>query len=170
MSNNIKDLLVANGYGFYTAASCRETGLPMLDGGSYKKYADKWLSASRCKRIRQPVKEDEEPVAFYRCQKGYCSLYNRENTEVKNLLEYVTQYQLDIMRHCVGIGRKNKPYRNYFFTQETDKDWNELVQKGLAEKGTNHPNNDECIYFWLSKQGLELILGRSVSDKFYKEL
>lgn len=167
---NIKDLLIKNQYNLYTAASCRETGLPMLDCGAYRKYADKWLSASRCKSIKQLVKVNEQPVAFYRCKNGYCALYSRENEAVKSLLSELNAYQLELMQHCVGIGRKRKPYRNYFFTQETDKDWNELVEKGLAKKGTNHPNNDKYIYFWLSKKGLELILGRSVSDKFYKEL
>jgi hypothetical protein len=74
------------------------------------------------------------------------------------------------MQHCVGIGRKKKPYRNYFCTQETDKNWNELVEKGLARKGTKHSNDDEFIYFWLSKQGVEFVLGKSVSDKVYYEL
>lgn len=88
----------------------------------------------------------------------------------KNLWIEVTPYQLELMQHCVGIGRKKKPYRNNFFTKETDKDWNELVEKGLAVKGNRRPNGDECIYFWLSKQGVEFLLGKSVSDKVYKEL
>lgn len=167
---NIDDLLVKNQYNLYTAASCKLTGLPMLSSRNYSKYSNSWLSASRCKVIKQPVKANEQPVAFYRCKNGYCALYSRENEKGKSLLIEVTPYQLELMQHCVGIGRKRKPYRNYFFTQETDKDWNELVEKGLAQKGTNHPNNDEYIYFWLSKQGLEFILGRSVSEKFYKEL
>ncbi|OPJ63708.1 hypothetical protein [Clostridium chromiireducens] len=167
---NINDLLVKNQYNLYTAASCKLTGLPMLSSSDYGNYSDKWFSTSRCKAMRQAVKDDEEPVAFYRCKNGYCALYSRENEESKSLLREVTPYQLELMKHCVGIGRKRKPYRNYFFTQETDKDWNELVEKELAEKGTNNPNKDEYIYFWLSKKGLEFILGRSVSEKFYKEL
>lgn len=74
---DIKSLLVKNNYNFYTAPSCRLTGLPMLDGGSYKKYANVWLSASKCKSIKQPVKDNEQPVAFYRCKHGYCALYDR---------------------------------------------------------------------------------------------
>jgi hypothetical protein len=89
----------------------------------------------------------------------------------KNLWIDITEYQLDLMKHSLGISyKKKKPYRNYFFTQENDKDWNELVEKGLAMKGTKHPNNDEFIYFWCSKQGVEFVLGKSVSEKLYKEL
>ena len=95
--------------------------------------------------------------------KQFSSLY-------KNLWIEVTNYQLELMQHCIGVGRKEKPYRNYFFTQETDRNWNELVEKGLAIKGTKKPNNDEFIYFWLSKQGVEFVLGKSVSDKVYKNL
>lgn len=88
----------------------------------------------------------------------------------KNLWIEITPYQLELMQHCIGIVGKKKPYRNYFFTQETDENWNELVEKGLAEKGTKHPNNDEYIYFWLSRQGVEFVLGKSVSSKIYDEL
>lgn len=88
----------------------------------------------------------------------------------KNLWIAVTDYQLELMQHCIGIGRSKKPYRNYFFTQEIDINWNELVRKELAIKGTNHPNNDEYVYFRLSQQGLEFILEKSVSYKIYNEL
>jgi hypothetical protein len=108
--------------------------------------------------------------------RGRYSIINTKNRAeqfsslYKNLWVEVTPYQSRLIHHCVGIDRNKKPYRNYFFTQETDKDWNELVEKGLAIKGTKHPNNDEFIYFYLSKQGLEFVLGKSVSDKVYKEL
>lgn len=76
--NNITDLLVKNQYNLYTAASCKLTGLPMLESSDYSKYANEWLSASKCKSIKKPVKEDEQPVAFYRCNNGYCALYRRD--------------------------------------------------------------------------------------------
>ncbi|MEX0049565.1 hypothetical protein AB2T85_02865 [Clostridium butyricum] len=74
--------LVINQYGLLTAESCRETGLPMLVygyTGEYREYADKWLSQTRCKKIKQPVQKGEKPVAFYKCMHGYCALYYREN-------------------------------------------------------------------------------------------
>lgn len=80
---NINNLLIKNSYNFYTANSCRSTGLPMLDGGDYRQHANEWLSASRCKTIKQPVKNDEQPIAFYRCKNGYCALYLRD-TKVSN--------------------------------------------------------------------------------------
>lgn len=88
----------------------------------------------------------------------------------KNLWIEVTDYQLELIEHCIGLNYKKKPYRNRFFTQADDNDWNELVDKGLGVKGTTQPNNDGCVYFWLSKQGVEYALGKSVSDKVYKEL
>lgn len=88
----------------------------------------------------------------------------------KNLWIEVSDYQMDLMKHCIGLGRSKKPYRNYFFTQEGDKDWNVLVEKGLAVKGTKHPNNDEFVYFWLSKRGVEFVLGKSIGEAVYKEL
>jgi len=95
-------------------------------------------------------------------RKQFFALYN-------NLWIEITDYQKELMQHCIGLGRSKKPYRNYFFTQEDDKDWNELVEKRLAIKGTKHPNGDEFIYFWLTKQGVEFVLEKSISDKVYKD-
>lgn len=88
----------------------------------------------------------------------------------KNLWVEVTDEQMGLMQHAIGLNYKKKPYRNRFFTHENDKDWNEFVEKGLAVKGTNSPNNDGHVYFWLTKQGVEFVLEKSVSDKIYKEL
>jgi hypothetical protein len=90
--------------------------------------------------------------------------------QYKNLWIEVTPYQLELMQHSIGLGRAKKPYRNYFFTQADDKNWNELVIKELVIKGTNHPNNDEYIYFYLTKLGVEFSIGKKVTDNEYKEL
>lgn len=66
-----------NGYGWYTAEYCRSTGLPMFNKQTYSKVSDKYYSKTRCKKLKMPVKEGEEPVAFYRVGRGYCGLYAR---------------------------------------------------------------------------------------------
>ena len=66
-----------NGYGWYTAEYCRSTGLPMYDKKSYAAVADIYFSKTRCTKIKKPVQEGEEPVAFYRVDRGYCGLYLR---------------------------------------------------------------------------------------------
>lgn len=88
----------------------------------------------------------------------------------KNLWIEVTDSQRDIMEHCIGLDYKKKPYRNYFCINHEDKEWNDLVNKGLAVKSSKEPESHGCIYFWLSKQGVEFILNKSISDKVYKEL
>jgi hypothetical protein len=89
----------------------------------------------------------------------------------KNSWIKVSKYQKELMEHCIGISwKKKKPYRNYFFTNFMDKDWNELVKKGLADKSMESPNNDGNIYFWLTRQGVEYLLDRSITEKYYKEL
>lgn len=90
--------------------------------------------------------------------------------QYKNLWIEVSPYQLELMQHCIGLNYSKRPYRNRFFTWENDEDWSLLVNKGLANKGTEHPNNDGHVYFWLTKQGVEYVLGKSVSDNVYKEL
>jgi hypothetical protein len=67
-----------NGYGWYTAEYCKSTGLPMYNKKTYTDVADRYLSKTRCAKIKKPVKEGEKPAAFYRVDRGYCGLYLRE--------------------------------------------------------------------------------------------
>lgn len=82
----------------------------------------------------------------------------------------VSETQLSYMKHALGLDYENRPYRNRFFTDESDPNWNDLVGKGLAVKGTKHPNNDENVYFWLTKSGVEFIVGHKIRNKTYENL
>ena len=73
-----------NRYGWYSAEYCKSTGLPMYDKKSYAAVADKYLSKTRCAKIKKTVREGEEPVAFYRMDRGYCGLYLRGEEEQNN--------------------------------------------------------------------------------------
>lgn len=89
----------------------------------------------------------------------------------KNLWIEIDEAKLDLMKHCIGVPYSKKPYRNYFCTNEDDADWNFLVEKGLAVKGESKVNAEtNCIYFWLSRQGVEFVLNKPISMEFYKEL
>ena len=63
-------------YGTYTAEYCRSTGKPMYQREDYK-ARENLYSKTQCKRMGKPVKDGEEPAAFYRVQHGYCGLYER---------------------------------------------------------------------------------------------
>jgi hypothetical protein len=76
---NTEKGLPYNSYGYYPAQYCRDTGLPMYDKLTYKPYIDKYLSKTRCREIGKPIKDKENPVAFYRVDHGYCGLYDRNN-------------------------------------------------------------------------------------------
>nr|DAY60595.1 MAG TPA: hypothetical protein [Caudoviricetes sp.] len=80
MSKILDKMVYNDKYKCYFAKDCRATGLPMVTYGykNYPEYANKWLSKTRCKKIKQEVKEDEEPVAFLRVMNGYVPLYYRE--------------------------------------------------------------------------------------------
>lgn len=69
-------------YKCYVASYVKTTGLPMFGGSElskldYEKYADKWLSKTRCEKIKKPVKDGEAIVAWYRVKNGYIPLYDR---------------------------------------------------------------------------------------------
>ncbi|WP_097025406.1 hypothetical protein [Clostridium peptidivorans] len=87
----------------------------------------------------------------------------------KNLWVEVTPYQLDLMKHCIGLDYKKKPYRNRYQTQAEDEGWNDLVKKGLAKMSDNIADNG-LTWFWLTQQGVEYVLGKSVSKKVYEDL
>lgn len=88
----------------------------------------------------------------------------------KNLWIDITEEQLRQMKHSLGLDYEKKPYRNYSFLNHKDKEWNDLVVKGLAAKSRKEPNEWGSIYFWLTKQGVEYIVEKSISDKAYKKL
>lgn len=67
-----------NSYGFYTADYCRNTKKPMIQQAEYSTFKDVLLSKSRCKEIKEPVKENETIYAFLRARNGYCALYLRK--------------------------------------------------------------------------------------------
>ncbi|ACA46953.1 hypothetical protein HYH96_18160 [Clostridium botulinum] len=87
----------------------------------------------------------------------------------KNLFIKTTEYQDRIIKHCIGLDYKKKPYRNRYETQSKDEDWNDLVKKGLATMSNNIADNG-LTWFWLTQQGVEYVLGKSVSQKVYEEL
>ena len=64
-------------YGTYTAEYCRSTGLPMYQKEDYESRKN-LCSKSQRKKMGNPVKEGEYPVAFYRVMNGYCGLYDRK--------------------------------------------------------------------------------------------
>ena len=73
-----------NTYGFYTAEYCRSTKKPMIQQNEYSAFKDVLLSKTRCKEIKQPVREGEEIYAYLRVRNGYCALYFRDTEGVNN--------------------------------------------------------------------------------------
>lgn len=85
-----------------------------------------------------------------------------------NVLYEVSEEQKRKMRHALGLDHSKKAYRNRFQTSKDDLDWNDLLDKGLAAKG--EVGEYGLVWFWLTKQGVEFVLGKNISDKQYKEL
>lgn len=80
----------------------------------------------------------------------------------------ITEKQRKEMSNSLGLLHSNKPYRNRFYTDREDKSWNDLVEKGLAEKGSGG-GGDNCFYH-LTKEGVEYILGRNIKQSTYDDL
>jgi hypothetical protein len=90
-------------------------------------------------------------------------------TEVVELnLNDVSGEQLRKMKHALGLGRKKRPYRNYFFVNSPDNDWDDLVNKGFAKK--TEGINEGSIVYYLTFEAVKLIYGKRMSKKYYDEL
>ncbi len=51
-----------------------------------------------------------------------------------SFLKNLKSEQLKEMRHALGLPRKTKPYRNYYSLISPSEDWEDLINKGFAEK------------------------------------
>ena len=76
----------------------------------------------------------------------------------------ITKKQKSDMCHALGFrdGDKfnmTKSYRNYFYTSTDDKDWCELVEKGLATSRPSTFTKGES-YFHVSDKGIEVLSKR----------
>lgn len=90
----------------------------------------------------------------------------------KMLFVTVTDEQLREMKYALGLNYKKKPYRNRFVTQDDDTGWNDLISKGLAAKNSENEflYGNGNAFFWLTKEGVEFVIGKSINNKKYEEL
>ncbi|WP_121616662.1 hypothetical protein [Virgibacillus halodenitrificans] len=85
-------------------------------------------------------------------------------------LNDVSSKQLGNMKHALGLGRKNRPYRNYFFLNSPSIEWEDLVDKGFAKKNTNTINGGSSVVYYLTYEATKLVYGKRISKKYYDEL
>lgn len=80
----------------------------------------------------------------------------------------VTSSQFAKMRHALGMDYKSKPWRNYYYCNTNDAEWNDLVNKGFATKGEGH--TEEKAYFFVTFEGAKLVYGKRMSKKYFNGL
>ncbi len=66
----------------------------------------------------------------------------------------MTPEQRDVLRHALGLNRKDKPYRNFYAAEPDDKICNELVDKLAMTRGREIPGG--LVYFYVTNFGREL--------------
>lgn len=84
-------------------------------------------------------------------------------------LSDVSSEQLRKMTHALGIGRKSKPYRNYYSLSSPNQDWEDLIQKGFAQKYKGI-NGGTSVVYYVTYEATKLIYGKRISKKYYDEL
>ncbi len=71
----------------------------------------------------------------------------------------LSKKQIDILKHSLGLGRKKKPYRNYFLAEEGHSDWNDLqdlVKQGAMISKTA-PSWTTGTYFFVTPEGAKFL-------------
>lgn len=61
--------------------------------------------------------------------------------------------QIQNMRHAIGNQIKNNPYRNYFNVSSEEPSWEDLVQRGFAQKW----GNELSIFYGLTDEGIDIL-------------
>lgn len=89
------------------------------------------------------------------------------NRLYKNLWIEVSEEQLRLMKHMIGLNYHKKPYRNYGFFYNEIEELEQLISNGLIYKKAVE---DKGVVYHLTKQGVEFVLGKSISDYVYNKL
>lgn len=79
----------------------------------------------------------------------------------------ISKEQREEMLHAIGLNYSDKPYRNKFYTQCTDKKWLDLESKGLAKHTAGWEK--DMWYFYLTKEGFAF-LGIDITNKRWEDL
>ncbi len=69
------------------------------------------------------------------------------------------------MKHMLGLDYKKKPYRNYGYFHSIQSDLEDLKKKNLAY--SHEASNGRDIVYHLTKEGVEFVLGREITDEEY---
>ncbi|GEM_PF-2554486 len=79
--------------------------------------------------------------------------------------------QLRLANHMTGLNRKRTkfPYRNYFYSECGVKEIEDLINKGLAVKRAGGMREND-IYYFLTKECIELLLGKEITKEQFKEI
>jgi hypothetical protein len=72
--------------------------------------------------------------------------------------------QIKLMQHAIGLQNaksiqrhKYNAYRNYFCENGNSKEWEDLVNKGLATSRSGDKPNEGYTYYFVTKLGLEAL-------------
>lgn len=68
----------------------------------------------------------------------------------------ISEEQLRMMKHALGLNKGKEQTRNYFYTSSTHEEWNDLVRRGLAMKRSGW--DDDNSYYFVTEEGKALII------------
>lgn len=83
-------------------------------------------------------------------------------------IDQISNEQLSVMNHALGLNRKKKPNRNYFYCDGNNPVWSDLVDKGFATRSAGWTEGK--AYFRVTFEGAKSIYTKPMSKKYFDEL
>lgn len=93
------------------------------------------------------------------------SAYYRVSPEGKKALN-LTEYQIGNLIHCFGLDYAKKPWRNYYFSNDFNNEWEDMIAKGYAKKDIC----EDGIYYYGTLKGLRKVYRKNVSAKYHEAI
>lgn len=85
--------------------------------------------------------------------------------EGKRAME-LTPYQVGKLKHAFGLDYSRTPYRNYYYCNKENAEWEDLIVKGFAEKRSE----ENAVVYYGTLKGLRRVFRRNVSFQYYEAI
>ncbi|WYU49987.1 hypothetical protein MHH67_11350 [Bacillus sp. FSL K6-0047] len=78
----------------------------------------------------------------------------------------LTEYQKGKLLHAFGLDYSRKPYRNYYYCNKENDEWEDMVAKGYATRR----NDDSAFVYFGTLKGLRVVFRKNVTKKYFDSI
>lgn len=81
--------------------------------------------------------------------------------------DILTAYQIGKLKHCFGLDYARRPYRNYYYCNKPNNEWNDLCKKGY---GALYINDAGGYIYSGTLKALKLVYRKNVTKKYFEAI